>query len=127
MIGALTAPDRLGLLDSRAAARYECDARASTCPSHAHACDGTIAFTIAGGTLQWHALSAADVSLACWHAIRSHARYAVVFVGAVSADMCHEGRYPAAMVASALVGDAEVMSGLGRVQQEQEQPCRLVA
>ena len=39
----MTAPDRLGLLDSRAAARYECDARASTCTSHARACDGTIA------------------------------------------------------------------------------------
>ena len=69
--------------------------------------------TIAGGT-QWHALSATGVSLACWHAIRSHARYAVVSVGAVGADCVREG-YQAAMVASAPVGDAEVMPGLGSV------------
>ena len=35
-------------------------------------------------------------------------------VGAVSADMC-QGRYPGEMVASAPVGDAEVMPGLGPV------------
>ena len=54
------------------------------------------------------------MSLACWHAIRSHARGTVVFVGAVGADMC-QGRYPGEMVASAPVGDAEVMLGLGPV------------
>ena len=43
MIGASAAPDRLGLLDSPAIARYECDVRTSTCTSHARACDGTIA------------------------------------------------------------------------------------
>ena len=43
MIGASAAPDRLGLLDSRAAARHECDARASMCTSHARACDRMIA------------------------------------------------------------------------------------
>ena len=43
MIGALPAPDRLGLLDSRAAAHYECDARPSTCPLHDRACSPTIA------------------------------------------------------------------------------------
>ena len=69
--------------------------------------------TVAGGT-QWHALSAPGVSLAWWHAIRSHARYAVVSVGAVGADMC-QGRYPGEMVASAPVGDAEVIPGLGSV------------
>ena len=71
--------------------------------------------TIAGGT-QWHALSATGVSLACWHAIWSHARGTVVFDfgGAVGADMC-QGRYPGEMVASAPVGDAEVMPGLGSV------------
>ena len=54
------------------------------------------------------------MSLACWHAIRRHARYAVVLVGAVTSDMC-QGRYPGEMVASAPVGDAEVMPGLGPV------------
>ena len=38
----------------------------------------------------------------------------MVFVGAVTADMCL-GRYPGEMVASAPVGDAEVMPGLGPV------------
>ena len=38
----------------------------------------------------------------------------MVSVGAVSADMC-QGRYPGEMVASAPVGDAEVMPGLGPV------------
>ena len=38
----------------------------------------------------------------------------MVFVGAVSADMC-QGRYPGEMVASAPIGDAEVMPGLGSV------------
>ena len=69
--------------------------------------------THAGGT-QWHALSATGVSLAWWHAIRRHARGTVVFVGAVSADMCL-GRYPGEMAASAPVCDAEVMLGLGPV------------
>ena len=46
--------------------------------------------------------------------MREHARYAVVFVGAVGADMC-QGRYPGEMVASAPVGDVEVMPGLGPV------------
>ena len=57
------------------------------------------------------------MSLACWHAIRRHARYAVlavVIAGAVGADCVREG-YQAAMVASAPVGDAEVMPGLGSV------------
>ena len=56
------------------------------------------------------------MSLACWHAIRRHARYAVVFVGIVGADIC-QGRYsyPGVMVASAPVSDAEVMLGLGSV------------
>ena len=43
MIGASTAPDRLGLSDSRAAARHKRDARPSMCTSHAHACDRMIA------------------------------------------------------------------------------------
>ena len=44
----------------------------------------------------------------------ANARYAVVSVGAVTADCVRlrEG-YQAAMVASAPVGDAEVMPGLG--------------
>ena len=54
------------------------------------------------------------MSLAWWHAIRRRARGTVVFVGAVGADMC-QGRYPGEMVASAPVGDAEVMPGLGPV------------
>ena len=45
---------------------------------------------------------------------RSLAQVTVVVVGAVSADMC-QGRYPGEMVASAPVGDAEVMPGLGPV------------
>ena len=59
-------------------------------------------------------LSAPDMSVVWWHAIRSHARGVAVFVGAVTADMC-QGRYPGEMVASAPVGDAEVMPGLGPV------------
>ena len=43
MIGASTAPDRLGLSDSPAAARHERDARPSMCTSHARACDRMIA------------------------------------------------------------------------------------
>ena len=43
MIGALAAPDRLGLSDSPAAARHESDARPSMCTSHARACDRMIA------------------------------------------------------------------------------------
>ena len=54
------------------------------------------------------------MSLAWWDAIRRHARYTAVVVGAVSADMC-QGRYPGEMVASTPVGDAEVMPGLGPV------------
>ena len=38
----------------------------------------------------------------------------MVFVGAVGADMC-QGKYPGEMVASAPVGDAEVIPGLGPV------------
>ena len=68
---------------------------------------------VAGGT-QWHALSAPGVSLAWWHAIRRHARYAVVLSGVVVVD-CVSERNTGAMVASALVDDAGVMSDLGPV------------
>ena len=40
--------------------------------------------------------------------------YTVLFVGAIGADSVREG-YHAALVASAPVGDAEVMPGLGPV------------
>ena len=54
------------------------------------------------------------MSLAWWHAIRSHARYAAVLSGVVVVD-CVSERYTGAMVASALVDDAGVMSDLGSV------------
>ena len=54
------------------------------------------------------------MSLACWHAIRRHARYTAVLSGVVVVD-CVSERNTGAMVASALVGDAEVMPGLGPV------------
>ena len=52
------------------------------------------------------------MSLAWWDAIRSHARYAVVLSGVVVVD-CVSERNTGAMVASALVDDAGVMSDLG--------------
>ena len=121
MIGALTAPDladRLGLSDTFAAARHEHDARPSTCTSHAHACYGTIAHYRC-----WHSVACTECHrrescMAWWHAMPygdvRGPRYAVVSIGAVSADMC-QGRYPGEMVASAPVGDAEVIPGLGSV------------
>ena len=102
MIGALTAPDRLalGLLDSRAAARYECDARPSTCTSHARACDGTIAHY-----RWWH-------SVACTECHRRESRMLACHTEPceVRSGFCRRsqrrhvsGKYPGEMVASAPV------------------------
>ena len=119
LIGALTAPDRLGLLDSRAAARYECDARAWECTLHARACSRMIA------------LSGRSHSVTCTECDRRESRMLACHTKTceVRRGICRrsqrrhvhghvfQGRYPGPgeMVASAPVGDAEVMPGLGPV------------
>ena len=54
------------------------------------------------------------MSLTCWHVTRSHARDAPLLAGAVAATVSLS-RSSGAAVVSDLVGDADVMPGLGSV------------